>query len=1210
MKKRALSMIIAIAMVVALVPNLILTAGAADTYQVWVGGEQFTSEKLTVYDGNGGTATYDPDTTTLTLNNYNYSGAGHGFEDADANALEYAAIYYDGTDTLNLNMIGNNRVANNAASYDCRSYGVYSRGPLIFNGDGSLTAEGAGAICNVGINSQTSIDIDSGAVTAIAGDSDFESGSVSYGIRCYPDTVSGRIDINEGCVVTAIAGNASYESYGFFSNYCYIQSSTVTAQGMSGAFYFSKSLTIDYSGGICFYGIDQASAESQGEREISNLKNDSAYRYVRIQRSTAEIPLQVGGEQISYDKLTVSGGNGTAVYDPQTNTLTLNNYTYEGATDAGIRYTDDTKTLNLVLNGSNTVSLNQYRKYSIYGVYAKGGLNISGDGSLNTKVGGAGDHCYGIYAGKDITISGGTITAAGGNIKTVESKTSYGLCSKNGSITISGGKVTATGGDTVYNSYGIYAYQDITVSGGTVTATGGVCYQDSFGIYAKQNVTVSGGTVTATGGYCDDNRLYSVGIYCPKTVTISGGTVTVSGTANTAGYGIYVFTSQRIIISGGTLTASASKQAFRIAPDTSDYVGSCYYGDSQSAAESAGAKPIGDLADNHGKMYVMMKDSRPTVTIANGIKNGTVTADKAVCKEGGTVTLTAVPDAGYLLDSWNVTDAGGAAVSVTESNQFTMPASSVTVSAVFKACDHSGAVYTDNEDGTHSITCAACGVNESEDHSGGTATCSKQAECKHCGASYGIVDKTNHDKTVAYSNGFCEYGCYEPAELVDGYYQIKNAGQLFWFANYINTVDRTASAVLTADIDLENRPWTPIGFTNESSNNFRGVFDGQNHTIKGLYVVGGRAGLGFFGEVRTGTVKNFTIYGEVIVNTEVNYVGGVIGSACGLNGSNHGLEHNGATIQNITSYVNLTAKTHGIGMIGGFVGYANHQSLIENCSWYGTFDAGKYRVDSGAGGFIGKIQENTSEVTIRNCAAYGTIKTNYEKNSFNNTPTIYMGGFLSFSNTKAQTTLENCLFAGKFERGENLTDEAFLGAFGTLQSVKAIKNCYYLGDDGLEAVHSNSPLKPGSGNVEIRSVTGARLKSGEVAYKLGEHFGQILEGENRQSYPVLGGEAVYQVLNCKNETAYSNTNGNIGHVYVGGVCTVCGASKPIDLGDVDCNGEVTNADLLLIYQYIYDPETSSINAEIADVSGDGKVTNADVLRILRYIFNSELYPLN
>ena len=409
--------------------------------------------------------------------------------------------------------------------------------------------------------------------------------------------------------------------------------------------------------------------------------------------------------------------------------------------------------------------------------------------------------------------------------------------------------------------------------------------------------------------------------------------------------------------------------------------------------------------------------------------------------------------------------------------------------------------------------------------------------CTICGA----VEHNNFD-----IKGFCtECDAYEPADLNEnGYYEIGNAGQLFWFANYINTVDRTANAVLTADIDLEGRRWTPIGSTGENNNNFRGIFDGQNHTIEGLYVEGGRAGLGFFGEVRTGTVKNFTIYGDVVANTEVDYIGGVIGSICGLNGEND-LARNGAVIQNITSYVNLTAKKHGIGMIGGFVGYANHESLIENCSWYGTFDAGIYRVDSGAGGFIGKIQENTSEVTIRNCGAYGTIKTNYAKNSYNNTATIYMGGFLSFTNSNAKTTLENCLFAGKFERGANLTDEALLGAFGTVRSVNAIKNCYYLGDDGLEAVHSDSNLKPGSDNVEIKKVTAEQLKSGEIAYKLQgeqtEHvWGQTIGTDN---YPILGGEKVYHgYTSCADEVmVYSNDSSvsaaNPAHAWGEGVLT-------------------------------------------------------------------------
>ena len=378
------------------------------------------------------------------------------------------------------------------------------------------------------------------------------------------------------------------------------------------------------------------------------------------------------------------------------------------------------------------------------------------------------------------------------------------------------------------------------------------------------------------------------------------------------------------------------------------------------------------------------------------------------------------------------------------------------------------------------------------------ANCGSKAYCSVCESYYGEVDKTNHDSSVECVNGFCPNGCYEPATLnAEGYYEIDNAGQLFWFAQQVNVKgNREIKGVLTADIDLEDKPWTPIGETGENNNNFRGVFDGQGRTIRGLNVEGSENGVGFFGEVRTGTVKNFTIFGNVVVNTEVNYVGGVIGSICGLNGEND-LERNGAVIQNITSFVNVTAKAHGIGMIGGFVGYANHQSLIEQCAWYGTFDAGEYRVDSGAGGFIGKIQENTSEVTIRNCGAYGTIKTNYA-GDYNNTATIYMGGFLSFSNTNAQTTLENCLFAGKFEKGSNLTDEARLGAFGTLRSVNAIKNCYYLAHDGLAAVHSDSPLNANSDNIEITAATEEELKGGTIATQLGKEFWE--QGEN---YPVI-----------------------------------------------------------------------------------------------------------
>ena len=64
MKKRSLSILFGLIMVIALIPA---TVFAVTNYDLYVNGEQFTSEKLSIKCGDG-TATYDPDTATLTLN--------------------------------------------------------------------------------------------------------------------------------------------------------------------------------------------------------------------------------------------------------------------------------------------------------------------------------------------------------------------------------------------------------------------------------------------------------------------------------------------------------------------------------------------------------------------------------------------------------------------------------------------------------------------------------------------------------------------------------------------------------------------------------------------------------------------------------------------------------------------------------------------------------------------------------------------------------------------------------------------------------------------------------------------------------------------------------------------------------------------------------------------------------------------------------------
>ena len=95
--------------------------------------------------------------------------------------------------------------------------------------------------------------------------------------------------------------------------------------------------------------------------------------------------------------------------------------------------------------------------YHSFGIYAEGGLTISGSGSLAASGGGEAStyYSYGIYVSGDLTVSGGEVTAAGGEASTYYS---YGIY-VSGGLTVSGGEVTAEGTTQAVRIY----------SGGSVT---------------------------------------------------------------------------------------------------------------------------------------------------------------------------------------------------------------------------------------------------------------------------------------------------------------------------------------------------------------------------------------------------------------------------------------------------------------------------------------------------------------------------------------------------------------------------------------------------------------------------------------------------------------------------------------------------------------------------------------------------------------------
>ena len=511
-------------------------------------------------------------------------------------------------------------------------------------------------------------------------------------------------------------------------------------------------------------------------------------------------------------------------------------------------------------------------------------------------------------------------------------------------------------------------------------------------------------------------------------------------------------------------------------------------------------------------------------------------------------------------------------------------------------------------------------TGEPEVESGGAEN--REAENIDLDAETADPDAETADGTHTYKNGFCtDDGCsaYEPAVLTTGKYdidangkitdsdeayEIGNAGQLYWFAGLVNgtLTDGTAqnlkaNAVLTAGITVNEdllasiktdddgnvtngtsfRIWLPMGKINSDNGKpmmYAGTFDGKGHSISGVYanlydapvedpknIYNNKNYAGLFG-LHAGVTRNLSVLDSYMRGEDC------IGGICGYK--------DGGTVQNCYSAATVCGDSY----IGGICGRSQSNSKIENCYNEGSVCG----TDRSIGGICGD-----NSATLQGCYNVGIVKGKR-----------YVGGIVGESSGSGNTIwIKDC-----YNRGNVIGDTEKIGGIGGYISYSLVENCYsqatvsgntnvggicgkgYKADSQNAyydaALYTGDAFGYYSEDATIKQTEGKpsqAFESGEIAYLLQADrkepvWGQTLSGNDVQTYPVLGGEKVYQITEYKGciestgiaGTTYNNANAPVfgPHVYEKGFCTICSAYEPAVLTtgkyDIDANGKITDSD--------------------------------------------------
>ena len=283
-------------------------------------------------------------------------------------------------------------------------------------------------------------------------------------------------------------------------------------------------------------------------------------------------------------------------------------------------------------------------------------------------------------------------------------------------------------------------------------------------------------------------------------------------------------------------------------------------------------------------------------------------------------------------------------------------------------------------------------------------------------------------------------------------YQIANGAELAYLASSVNSGEsyEEKNFVLTANIDLNGLPWTPIANSFSDAllggsdyRVFAGNFDGNGYTISNVSIGSEAAPLeadvfGFFGATE-GKISNLNLDTVSIHGiAKVASIGAVVGFAGGLVGSSGGSIEN-CHVTGLTMDMSAPSNVYAAAYwVGGLVGALDGTQLINECSVSGgiTEKAGKGSI----GGLIGELGK-AAKITY----SRSNVTVNVKADSRGGAD---VGGFIGKGNgkTDAETVIRNCYATG------NVTGGAYTGGFaGGLWGLN-IKNCYASGNVSQAAV--------------------------------------------------------------------------------------------------------------------------------------------------------------